>query len=99
MNAAGDRRAPLPWLVRKRGQGYELALADQASAGQPAEREAQPLSQADGWSWRARSAEKQFDEVPRVIDRRRRRGRGLERVERIALKRADHAERRTPRPR
>ena len=83
--AAGDRGAPLPWLVRKRGQGHELPLADQASTGKPSECEPHPLPQADGWSCRAGGAKKQVDEVPRVIDRRRRRGRGLERVERVAL--------------
>jgi hypothetical protein len=42
VDAAGDRRALVCRLVRERGQCHELALADQARTGEPAEREPQP---------------------------------------------------------
>ncbi len=80
-----DRRPGLSGLVHKRGHGHQLALADQAGAGKPAEGESLALSKPDRRSGRTRGTEQQLDEVTRVIDRWQPRLGGVERVERVAL--------------
>jgi hypothetical protein len=82
---ASGRRTFLPGFVGKRRQGHQLILTDQAGARESSEREAQALAEADSRSGRTRGSQQQLDEIPRVLDARRRCTRRLQCVERVSL--------------